>query len=113
LRFLTEPVNLTDPDKHDVQKFTESVAAEQLVPALIVIDTLARNFGGGEENTSQDMSRFIDSGDKLRKDFSASVLVLHHPGKNTEKGARGHSALLAGVDMMMGLNADETQLKLT
>ena len=28
-------------------------------PSLVVIDTLARNFGGGNENATQDMNLFI------------------------------------------------------
>ncbi len=52
-------------------------------PALIVIDTLARNFGGGDENKTQDMNKFIFSIDMyIRLPFSCCVLIVYHTGHN-------------------------------
>lgn len=66
--------------------------------ALIVIDTLARSFGSGEENSAGDMGRFIANLDAIRARTGAHVLVVHHSGKDQEAGARGSSALKAAVD---------------
>jgi RecA/RadA recombinase len=64
---------------------------------LIVIDTLARSFAG-DENSASDMGAFVKSCDRIRERTGATVLVIHHSGKDAEKGARGSSALRAACD---------------
>ncbi|MCA3247870.1 MAG: AAA family ATPase [Azospirillum sp.] len=66
--------------------------------ALVVIDTLSRVFAGGDENAPADMTAFVANIDALRHRTKAHVAVVHHPGKDTSKGARGHSSLLAATD---------------
>jgi hypothetical protein len=65
---------------------------------LIVVDTLARAMGGGDENSAKDMSAFIKACDQIRIGADATVLIVHHSGKSRQSGARGSSALLAAVD---------------
>lgn len=64
---------------------------------LVIIDTLARCIVG-DENTAADMGRFVQACDWLRHATPAAVLIVHHAGKDTTKGARGHSSLRAAVD---------------
>jgi putative DNA primase/helicase len=64
---------------------------------LIVIDTLARSFEG-EENSASDMGAFVRACDRIRAETGATVLVIHHSGKDADKGARGSSALRAACD---------------
>lgn len=71
---------------------------------LIVFDTLARSMTG-DENLQQDMGRVITAADALRKKWSATVLLVHHTGKDAARGARGSSALLGGVDTEIALRA--------
>ncbi|MHC8316705.1 AAA family ATPase [Pseudomonas sp. LB3P31] len=66
-------------------------------PVLIVIDTMARNFGG-DENSATDVGQFIRNVDALRRHWKATVLIVHHSGKDGERGARGSSALKGAVD---------------
>jgi len=68
---------------------------------MIVIDTLARSFGGGNENNSDDMGVYIQSLGKIQNRYKCSLMLLHHAGKDTSKGLRGHSSLLAAVDTQM------------
>lgn len=69
------------------------------IPALIIIDTFARNFGG-DENSAADVGHFIREVDRhLRRNWNASVLILHHSGKDGEREARGSSALKGAVDV--------------
>jgi hypothetical protein len=42
-------------------------------PKLIVIDTLNRCFGGGDENSTKEMSAFVAGCDAMREEFAASV----------------------------------------
>ncbi|MNT25130.1 hypothetical protein D3C72_1606360 [compost metagenome] len=62
-----------------------------------MIDTLARSFDG-EENSATDMGAFVSSCDHIREKTGATILVIHHSGKDAEKGARGSSALRAACD---------------
>ena len=73
--------------------------------ALIVIDTLARSIGSGDENSAKDMSVFIANLDLIREATKAAVLVVHHSGKTIEAGARGSSALRAAVDTEIFVSA--------
>jgi hypothetical protein len=75
----------------------EAASAIGEAPSLVVVDTLARCLRG-DENTSADMGRFIAICDQMRTETEACVLVLHHVGKDSAKGARGHSSLRAAAD---------------
>ncbi|EKM5717269.1 helicase RepA family protein [Enterobacter cloacae] len=65
---------------------------------LIVIDTLARCFGGNDENDARDMGAFIEGCDVIKRETGATLLVVHHSGKDDTKGARGSSAFRAALD---------------
>lgn len=67
-------------------------------PVMIIVDTLARNFGPGDENSSRDMQAAIATCDLLRDATKASVVLVHHVGKDASRGARGSGALLGAVD---------------
>jgi hypothetical protein len=67
-------------------------------PALVVVDTLARSMGAGDENTAKDAAMFVRNCDLIREATGAHVMVIHHTGKDEERGARGSSALRAAVD---------------
>ncbi|MCO7827804.1 helicase RepA family protein [Escherichia fergusonii] len=80
---------------------------------LIVIDTLARCFGGNDENDSRDMGAFIQGCDAIKQATGAAVLVVHHSGKDETKGARGSSAFRAALDAEYRIsreNSDVTAL---
>lgn len=70
----------------------------QLPIRLIVLDTLARCFGGNDENAAKDMGAFIQGCDILKAKTQATILLVHHSGKDLDKGARGSSALRAALD---------------
>ena len=63
-----------------------------VTPDLLVIDTFARNFVGGDENSAQHMGLFVAGADALREHFQTAVLVLHHPTKDGSS-ERGSEAL--------------------
>ncbi|EHI7916609.1 AAA family ATPase [Salmonella enterica] len=77
----------------------KQVEAETGQPVrLIVIDTLARCFGGNDENDARDMGAFIEGCDTIKRETGATLLVVHHSGKDEGKGARGSSAFRAALD---------------
>lgn len=67
-------------------------------PVYIIVDTLNRNFGDGDENSTKDMSAFIDALDEIRVNTNACVEVVHHTGKAEGAVARGSSTLRAAMD---------------
>lgn len=71
----------------------------QAAPGLIIVDTVARNFGAeGDENSTKDMSKFITNLDNYFKHaFRCCVMVVHHSGW-VQGRQRGSSALKAGAD---------------
>jgi len=74
----------------------ESESGQKCV--MVVVDTLSRALAGGDENSSADMGAFVKRCDEIRAATGAALHVIHHAGKNTAKGARGHSLLRAAVD---------------
>ncbi|HII3673169.1 TPA: helicase RepA family protein [Yersinia enterocolitica] len=77
----------------------KQVEAECGMPVvLVVFDTLARCFGGSDENDAKDMGAFIEGCDNIKQKTGATVLVVHHSGKDEAKGARGSSAFRAALD---------------
>lgn len=66
---------------------------------LIVIDTLAQATSGADENSAQDMSAAIAHCNELIERTGATVLLIHHSGKDEGRGARGWSGLKGAVDV--------------
>lgn len=93
---LDHSVPITDPES--LQALISGIEAMPFKPGLIILDTLARNFGFGDENSTKDMNMFVASVDALRKATGAHVMAVHHTGKDGAKGARGSSVLRAAVD---------------
>ena len=94
------------------------IAVENLVTELgidfklIIIDTLARAFGGGNENDSSDMGSFISSCGRIQSIVQdCALMILHHSGKDATKGLRGHSSLLGAVDTELELIRFEDSMK--
>lgn len=78
---------------------------------LVVLDTLARSMGSGDENAAKDMGALIESADRIRHSTGAAVLLVHHAGKDRAKGARGHSSLYGAVDTAIEVTAAESGLR--
>lgn len=66
---------------------------------VIIIDTLNLAAGDSDENSSKDMGVLIAKAKELQKAFNSLVLFVHHTGKDTSKGLRGHSSLLGALDV--------------
>jgi len=80
-----------------IQEVEKVLDAGHHFPQLVIIDTLARNYSG-DENSTADMSRFINELDEFFcKTFKSTVLIVHHSG-HTNGRARGSSALNAAMD---------------
>lgn len=87
----------------DLHALIEVIRERGLKPAVIFIDTLARAYAGGEENSSAEMMQFVSVMAALQDALDCAVCVVHHSGKDETRGMRGSSALLAAVDAELEL----------
>jgi hypothetical protein len=79
---------------------------------MIVVDTLARAFGGGDENSASDMMQFVVTCGRIQQIVQgAALMILHHSGKDQSRGMRGSSALLGAVDTELELIRFEDSMK--
>jgi hypothetical protein len=103
-------VNLLHPDADTPRVIAAAVEAKDHMGApikLIVVDTLARAMAGGNENAPEDMGALVMNMDKIREQTGATVLFIHHSGKDAAKGARGHSSLRAAIDTEIEVEASD------
>ena len=94
------PVFMADPlQVMELKLAASQVKAETgLDVKLIVVDTVARCFGAGDENKASDMGAFIAGCDLVKAATGATILLVHHTGKQESNGARGSSAFKAALD---------------
>ncbi len=98
------------PEVGQLAELIAAVEADAERPALLVLDTLARCFGGGDENSTQDMSKFVSACDAMRRRWGCTVLVVHHTGHADKNRARGAIALKAALDAEYRLVKDDKLL---
>ena len=108
------PIDLlrAEVDLPALSELIKEITAKSGEIAMIVVDTLSRAMAGGNENGPEDMTRFIGNLDVLRDLTGAHIMVVHHSGKDTAAGARGHSSLRAASDSEIELELADGGLKL-
>lgn len=74
----------------------------QMKPSLVVFDTLAKCFAGGEENNAKDMGLWVQGAFPFQQEYGATVVALHHLTKHTNE-VRGSGALKGAADAMVRL----------
>jgi len=99
----TSAAQLLDPASlSDVMSAVAEITATHGKPALIIIDTLNRNFGPGDENSTSDMTAFIQAVDQLRDYLQCAIIIVHHSGLAAAERGRGSSALRGAMDFEYG-----------
>jgi KaiC/GvpD/RAD55 family RecA-like ATPase len=105
---VTSPIDLCHADMSDLDRLMATIRAAGFERgALIVIDTVSRALAGGDENSPGDMGAIVYSLDRLRDEFHCHASAVHHFGKDTGRGARGHSLLSANLDTVVEVSRDE------
>jgi len=89
------------------------IAEEFGSPALIILDTLARNFGDGDENDTRDMTSFIAEIDSLNDEFFCASLIVHHAGHGEKGRARGSSALKGALDAEYKISKQDDRIRMS
>lgn len=107
LHLSTMAASLTDEGGlQEAVEEANNMVAKHGTPALIVIDTVARNFGPGDENSTKDMTAFVAALDALRTTTGATILTVHHSGHHDKERSRGSIALKGALDWEYGLKKE-------
>jgi len=83
-------------------------------PRMIVVDTLARNFGPGDENSTSEMGAFVAAMDDLRgRHPGCVVLIVHHSGHGDKLRMRGSMALKGAIEFEYRAEKSDGTITLT
>lgn len=92
----------------DVEGMCNSIVSSCAKGAVVFIDTLAQASPGADENTSTDMGRVLAASQRIAEEIEGLVVLIHHSGKDTSKGLRGHSSLNGRMDAVIGVSRNKT-----
>jgi hypothetical protein len=113
--FVPLALDLLHTQRGDVDRVIDAaaiLARDEAEVCLVVIDTLAVTFGGGDENAPADMGLYVSNIQHIRDKTGAAVLVVHHTGKDEARGMRGHSSLLGALDAELAIEGKPGEDKL-
>lgn len=99
LFFLAESPNFMVKD--DVADVAKAIHAIKQPVSLIFIDTWAQVTPGANENSGEDMGKAMGYCRLLHRATGAMIVLIHHSGKDSTKGARGWSGLYGAADCML------------
>ena len=106
---IPQSVNLFD-DADEVDRLIADVQGMAMpmgcAAGLIVIDTLSRMIGGGDEDRARDVNVVVRTAERIQRLTGAHVLIVHHSGKDRDRGMRGSNALLGAVDAAIEVTKD-------
>ncbi len=108
-----ESVNLFDDDGGTealIADVNEYAPAMGMPVRLIVLDTLSRMIGSGDEDRARDINVIVQRAERIQRETGAHVLIVHHSGKDKDRGMRGSNALLGAVDAAWEVSRFETGL---
>lgn len=84
--------------KDDAVDVAKSMLASMGKIDVVVVDTFAQVTAGGNENSGEDVGKALAHCKGIHKATGALVILIHHSGKDSSKGARGWSGLRAAAD---------------
>lgn len=93
--YMAQPFGLLDAD--DINDLVLAIKTAG-TGDVVVLDTLSRATPGLDENASKDMGAIVAAAKLLQELLGGLVLLVHHTGKDTARGMRGHSLLHAALD---------------
>lgn len=106
---IPQSINLFD-DEDELDRLIADIngmADPMRVPVgLVVLDTLSRMIAGGDEDKARDVNVVVRSAERIQKLTGAHVLIVHHSGKDRDRGMRGSNALLGAVDAAIEVTKD-------
>lgn len=94
----------------DLDAMVTAIASLPANPVLVIIDTLARTFGAGDENKQADMNAYVSASDKLREATGANVMIIHHSGVHEDRRERGSNVLRGAADTVIKVSRKDDKL---
>lgn len=79
---------------------------QEYAPEVLVLDPWQSFIAGADENSFKDVSVAMNFLDRLIAEYGLTVFIAVHEGKNTRKGARGHSSFGGWRDTKFTLSRD-------
>ncbi len=77
-------------------------------PVWLIVDTLHRNMGDGDESSSKDFGNILNNLDVHIKSLGTSVSIVHHVGHGNTDRSRGSSAIRGSLDSEFLVEKDGT-----
>ena len=105
VRYLLTPLDIRT--RSDRTALVDAIKSAGWDGGVLCIDTLNRAAPGIDENDSQHMGEVIGGAKALQAALGGLVLLVHHTGKDSTKGLRGHSSLLAALDCAIEVSRDD------
>jgi putative DNA primase/helicase len=104
VRYMAQRFSLLDAkDRADLAL---AIRAAGGTGGLVILDTLNRAAPNTDENDSKDMNGIIAAATALQAELGGLVVLIHHTGKDSAKGLRGHSSLGAALDAAIEVARD-------
>ena len=109
LPFWVVPRAVSFRDPKAVASLVDAIRATVLDEpiSLIVLDTLARAMPGVDENSAEEVGVVIAGCDEIKFSLGATVMPIHHAGKDMERGLRGSSAIHGALDASLQITQAE------
>ena len=100
LHMMLQPFKLTETQ--------DVIDLAAVVPpgAVVFVDTLNRAAPTADENSSRDMGEILEAAKRLQAVAGCLVVLIHHTGKDSTRGLRGHSSLFAAMDAAIEVSRD-------
>lgn len=106
-KIILENFNLTN--EKEVNELANVIIDNQMQGSVLVLDTLSQSTPGSDENSSADMSLNINHLKLLQERTNSLLILIHHTGKDENKGLRGHSSLRACLDTSLKVSGDKNK----
>jgi hypothetical protein len=102
-------LNLGDPDHVPelIELLKEHLLRCETAISLIIIDTFIHAIADLNENFSNEMSIATSGAQTIAEELDAHVLLVHHTGRDEDRGGRGSSAIRTNVDSEFTIKKDD------
>ena len=92
MNMVLQPFQITN--QLDVDSLAGSIPHD----SVVIVDTLNRAAPTSDENSSKEMGAILQACKRLQVLIGGLIVLIHHTGKDTTQGARGHSSFFAALD---------------
>jgi hypothetical protein len=90
----------------DVSDLVASLQEANFVNGLIVIDTLNQASPGVDENSVKEISQVLNHLKFIQRETNSLTLIVHHSGKDVNRGLRGSSSIRAALDTSIEVSSE-------